>query len=223
MSTKHDDEHDVFSNYCLYKTVFFFAHYIWSRFEKILVLLLWKAFVGFSKFCIIFSKGNIAVGEVSGRSLSEVLPKCEISQGFFGALPTSLTFWLAGLRLLFEPCGSSLLVNSLSVMFILSRLQPTLFNNWMKYPELSPVLGHSTEAASLKCAELAFSQASASCLSSVINPPVNLCQFNSVPVSNDFTNGQLQNLFSWSDQHFQWQKPDGQNICVPHPFSSATV
>ena len=139
------------------------------------------------------------------------------------ALPTSLTFWLAGLRLLFEPCGSSLLVNSLSVMFILSRLQPTLFNNWMKYPELSPVLGHSTEAASLKCAELAFSQASASCLSSVINPPVNLCQFNSVPVSNDFTNGQLQNLFSWSDQHFQWQKPDGQNICVPHPFSSATV
>lgn len=87
MSTKHD----VFSNYCLYKTVFFFAHYIWSRFEKILVLLLWKAFVGFSKFCIIFSKGNIAVGEVSGQSLSEVLPKCEISQGFFGALPTSLT------------------------------------------------------------------------------------------------------------------------------------
>lgn len=139
------------------------------------------------------------------------------------ALPTSLTFWLAGLRLLFEPCGSSLLVNSLSVMFILSRLQPTLFNTWMKYPELSPVLGPSTEAASLKCAELAFSQARASCLSSVINSPVNLCQFDSVPVSNDFTNGQLQDLFSWSDQHFQWQKPDCQNICVPHPFSLATV
>lgn len=56
-----------------------------------LVLPLWKAFVGFSKSCLVFSKGDIAVGEVSGRRFSEVLPKCEISQGFFGALPTSLT------------------------------------------------------------------------------------------------------------------------------------
>lgn len=31
------------------------------------------------------------MGDISGRSLSEMLPKCEISQGFFGALPASLT------------------------------------------------------------------------------------------------------------------------------------
>lgn len=56
-----------------------------------LVFLLWKAFVGFSKSFLVFSKGDIALGQVSGRSLSEMLPKCEISQDFSGALPTSLT------------------------------------------------------------------------------------------------------------------------------------
>lgn len=43
------------------------------------------------KFFVVFSKGGIAVGKISGQSSLEMLPKWEISQSFSGVLPTSLT------------------------------------------------------------------------------------------------------------------------------------
>lgn len=120
-----------------------------------------------------------------------------------------------------NPCSFiAQLVNSLSVMFILSEASLHCLTLEWNSQSACPRTLHWP--ASLKCAELAFSQTRASCLSSVINCQWTMCQFDSVLSQMTSQMVSCRIYFHGQISIFSDRNPDCQNICHP-TLSLATV